>query len=70
MNKKLKKKYQTNKQVIPLLVLTFFSILTLITFFIGTVEINGELHNFSLTEKHRGAFIALTINFATYFFFP
>lgn len=55
--------------LIPILVLTGLCALTIATRILGTVEMNGVAYDFMLTEKHYGAFIAVSLNFIAFFAF-
>jgi hypothetical protein len=66
---KFKSKYQQYKQLIPVIILTVFAIVTILTSFRGTVEMNGENYDFELTFKHYGAFLAIFINWLSFFTF-
>ena len=55
--------------LIPVLVLTGLCALTVATLIRGTFEMNGVDYDFMLTEKHYGAFVAVTVNLITFFTF-
>ncbi len=55
------------KQMLPLLLLSAYSIGAIITAVRGTVVMAGETYDFVLTTKHYIAFGAVIVNFLTYF---
>ncbi len=64
-----KQTFQKYKMLIPVLVLTGLCTLTVVTLIRGKVEMNGTDYNFMLTEKHYGAFVAVTLNLISFFAF-
>ncbi len=64
-----KQTFQKYKMLIPILVLTGLCVLTVATLIRETVEMDGVNYDFMLTEKHYGAFVAVIINFISFFAF-
>jgi len=57
------------KLLIPVIILSFLCVMTLITFIRGTVKMDGIVYNgFILTGKHYGAFIAVALSLISFFF--
>jgi hypothetical protein len=65
----IKPTYQQYKLLIPVIILTVFAILTILTSFRGTVEMDGESYDFELTVKHYGAFLATAMSWISFFKF-
>ena len=60
--------YLKQKQLIPTLILAIICIFTLATLMFGTLKwYSGEIYNYTITSKHYGAFVAVTINLILYF---
>jgi hypothetical protein len=60
----MKQLYKKHKQLLPLILLSLFSLWTSITFITGNA---GD--GVSLSNQHYYAFIAIALNFLAYFFF-
>jgi hypothetical protein len=65
----IKPTYQKYKVLIPVIILTLYAILTILTSFRGTVEMGGESYDFELNAKHYGAFLAIIISWISFFKF-
>lgn len=61
--------YATHKQLLPVLVLTLYSITAIVYAIKGTVLIGGQTYDFELTIKHYLAFAAIIINCVAFFMY-
>lgn len=65
----VKQVYLKYKMLLPLLLLTGFCGLTIVTSVRSTVEMGGIEYGFILTEKHYGAFLAIALCLFAFFAF-
>jgi hypothetical protein len=61
--------FRRHRQLLPLLMLTAYSINAIVAAVRGTVVMAGDTYNFELTTKHYVAFGAIGLNFVTYWLF-
>jgi len=65
----MKETFSKYRQLIPLIILIIFSVVTIFTMIQGTVEMNGDTFLFALTSKHYLAFTLLIIDLVLFFLY-
>jgi len=68
-SKNLWENLKQQRQLLPVILLTYFCIKTIISAINGTVDISDKTYEFALTTKHYFAFTSIVINLLTYFLF-